>query len=41
MTLNWRDEANLNREVKRYTIVHDTYLSCAVVYVDFKEDLDD
>ena len=37
-----RDEANLNREVERYIIVPDTYLSCAVVvYVDFKEDLDD
>ena len=38
----WRDEANLKREVERYIIVPDTYLSCAVVvYVDFKEDLDD
>ena len=39
---DWRDEVNLNREVERYTIVPDTYLSCAVVvYVDFKGDLDD
>ena len=39
---NWRDEVNLNREVESYFIVPDTYLSCAVVvYVDFKEDLDD
>ena len=39
---NWRDKVNLNREVERYYIVPDTYLSCAVVvYVDFKGDLDD
>ena len=39
---NWRDEVNLNREVKSYFIVPDTYLSCGVVvYVDFKGDLDD
>lgn len=39
---DWRDEVNLNREVERYIIVPDTYLSCAVVvYVDFKGDLDD
>ena len=39
---DWRDEVNLNREVEKYTIVPDTYLSCAVVvYVDFKGDLDD
>ena len=39
---DWKDETNLNREVERYIIVPDTYLSCAVVvYVDFKEDLDD
>ena len=39
---DWRDEANLKREVERYIVVPDTYLSCAVVvYVDFKEDLDD
>lgn len=39
---DWRDEVNLNREVERYCIVPDTYLSCAVVvYVDFKGDLDD
>ena len=39
---NWRDEVNLNREVERYIIVPDTYLSCGVVvYVDFKGDLDD
>ena len=39
---DWRDEANLKREVERYIIVPDTYLSCAVVvYVDFKGDLDD
>ena len=39
---DWRDEANLNREVESYFIVPDTYLSCAVVvYVDFKGDLDD
>ena len=39
---DWRDEVNLNREVERYTIVPDTYLSCAVVvYVDFKGDLGD
>ena len=39
---DWRDEVNLKREVERYIIVPDTYLSCAVVvYVDFKEDLDD
>ena len=38
----WRDEVNLNREVERYIIVPDTYLSCGVVvYVDFKGDLDD
>ena len=39
---DWKDETNLKREVERYIIVPDTYLSCAVVvYVDFKEDLDD
>ncbi len=39
---DWRDEVNLNREVERYIIVPDTYLSCGVVvYVDFKGDLDD
>ena len=39
---NWRDEVNLNREVEKYYIVPDTYLSCGVVvYVDFKGDLDD
>ena len=39
---NWRDEVNLNREVERYIIVPDTYLSWGVVvYVDFKGDLDD
>ena len=39
---DWRDEVNLNREVERYIIVPDTYLSCGVVvYVDFKGDLND
>ena len=39
---DWRDEVNLNREVERYIIVPDTYLSCGVVvYVDFKGDVDD